>query len=486
MPTINELASTNTITGSDQFPVYVSGSGDARKASASTLLAYIQSAWMDPTYTRVTASPTLAGFTLPLPTTANSLFVLLTPTGTMATGTIVLPAAASAADGQEIVLYTSQEVTALSFTLNGATALNGAPTGIQAGAALTLRYDALSVAWYTTTKPSSVGSGTPNYLPKWTAPTTLGDSIVRDNGTAVSIGGVPTGDRLTVYGTAQATAADSSNGFNAINSSSTAARFPGFRAYNYAGAFAATCETVFQASTARGTFAAPAALLSGDRIGALSFWGHNGVDFFAAANVYARATSNWAAARASELYFQTTSAGTTADRLRISPTGNVQLATNNAVFDAGGTGQGVRLSATPGNPDPNVLDAYDEGTWIPVPNLSVPVTGTVNFTGRYVRVGNLVTLELKIKTQAASTFTWTNVTDWFTGLPASVMPTIEDISTGGAGFVSYMGVIPGAVPSCGILLDAGVFKFRLFSAPAASFTLPADSSMRATLVYFVP
>ena len=25
MPTINELASTNTITGSDQFPVYVSG-----------------------------------------------------------------------------------------------------------------------------------------------------------------------------------------------------------------------------------------------------------------------------------------------------------------------------------------------------------------------------------------------------------------------------------------------------------------------------
>ncbi len=424
MPTINELASTNTITGSDQFPVYVSGNGDARKASASTLLAYIQSAWMDPTFTRVTASPTLAGFTLALPTTANSLFVLLTPTGTMATGTIVLPAAASAADGQEIVLYTSQEVTALSFTLNGATALNGAPSGIQGGGSLTLRYDALSVAWYTTDKPVSVGSGTADYLPKWTAPTTLANSIVRDNGTAVAIGGAPSGDRLTVYGTVQATAADESNGFNAINSSSTAARFPGYRAYNYAGAFAATSETVFEASTARGTFAAPAALLSGDRIGALSFWGHDGAGFFSAASVYARATSNWAAARASELYFQTTNAGTTADRLRIAPTGNVELATANTVFNASGAGQGVRLPASPSNPDPNVLDAYEEGTFTPVYN-GAGIVGTVTFAGRYQRTVNQVTVDIQITVGAASSFTFTSATDWFDNFPAAVVPAAD-------------------------------------------------------------
>ncbi len=424
MPTINELASTNTITGSDQFPVYVSGNGDARKASASTLLAYIQSAWMDPTFTRVTASPTLAGFTLALPTTANSLFVLLTPTGTMATGTIVLPAAASAADGQEIVLYTSQEVTALSFTLNGATALNGAPSGIQGGGSLTLRYDALSVAWYTTDKPVSVGSGTADYLPKWTAPTTLANSIVRDNGTAVAIGGAPSGDRLTVYGTVQATAADESNGFNAINSSSTAARFPGYRAYNYAGAFAATSETVFEASTARGTFAAPAALLYGDRIGALSFWGHDGAGFFSAASVYARATSNWAAARASELYFQTTNAGTTADRLRIAPTGNVELATANTVFNASGAGQGVRLPASPSNPDPNVLDAYEEGTFTPVYN-GAGIVGTVTFAGRYQRTVNQVTVDIQITVGAASSFTFTSATDWFDNFPAAVVPAAD-------------------------------------------------------------
>ena len=159
--TINQLSQLNQLSGADQIPVYSGSNGDARKASLTTLLAYIEQAWMSPAYQRVTASPTLSGFTLTLPTTANSLFVLLTPTGTMATGTIVLPAAATAADGQEIVIYTSQEVTALTFTLNGATAVNGAPTGIQAGASLTLRYDALSVAWYTIeTTGASIASGT--------------------------------------------------------------------------------------------------------------------------------------------------------------------------------------------------------------------------------------------------------------------------------------------------------------------------------------
>jgi hypothetical protein len=165
MPTINQLASLNQLSGSDQIPVYSASNGDARRASVSTLLAYIEQAWMSPAFERVTASPTLAGFTLALPTTASSLFVLLTPTGTMATGTIVLPAAASAADGQEIVLYSSQEVTALSFTLNGATALNGAPTGLPADGSITLRYDVLSVAWYVISKPSTLGVTNGTFIP---------------------------------------------------------------------------------------------------------------------------------------------------------------------------------------------------------------------------------------------------------------------------------------------------------------------------------
>lgn len=465
MPTINQLAQIQTLTGADQIPVYSASNGDARKASLTTLLDWIETTWMSPDYQRVTASPTLAGFTLALPTTASSLFVLLTPTGTMATGTITLPPASGAADGQEIIVYSTQEITVLTLALNGATAVSGAPSGVNANSSLTLRFDAPSATWFTIQKPTSAGTGTVNFVPKWTAPSTLGNSLIEDNGTAVGVGGAPTIDRLTVYGTAQATAADSSNGFNAINSSSTAARFPGFRVYNYAGAFAATCETVFQASTARGTSAAPAALLSGDRIGTVSFWGHNGVDFFSAANVYARATSNWAAARASELYFQTTNAGTTADRLRISPAGNVELAASNTVFNASGAGQGVRLAAAPSSPDPNVLDAYEEGAFTPVYN-GTGIVGTVTFAGRYQRVGNQITLEITISVAAASSLTFTTATDWFDNFPAAITPSVDTFA-GNA-------LLSNAVAF--VAKTAGTFRagFQIQGAPTVVFSPPTS------------
>ena len=165
MTTLNQLSTATTLTSSDQIILYSTINGSGRKASLATLLGWIESAWMSPAYERVTASPTLAGFTLTLPTTANSLFVLLTPTGTMATGKIVLPAASSAADGQEIIVYTSQTVTALSFALNGATAIGGAPSGLLAGDSLTLRYDALSLAWYTISKPSLINSQSGTFTP---------------------------------------------------------------------------------------------------------------------------------------------------------------------------------------------------------------------------------------------------------------------------------------------------------------------------------
>ena len=477
MPTINELASTNTITGSDQFPVYVSGNGDARKASASTLLAYIQSAWMDPNYTRVTASPTLAGFTLALPTTANSLFVLLTPTGTMATGTIVLPPAASAADGQEIVLYTSQEVTALSFTLNGATAINGAPTGIQAGAALTLRYDVLSTAWYTTTKPSSVGSGTPNYLSKWTAPTTLGDSIVRDNGTEVGIGN-PTvaGQKLTVGGNVFAIRTDLDTTVTAVNSNSTVPRSVFFDAANYTDGITGTSG--FRASTSRGTLLVPSAVLSADPLGVFSARAYDGTGFFEAARIQVDAQSNWAAARSASLTFSTCNAGTVASRLYISPVGNVQLATNNTVFDAGGTGQGVRLSSTPGSADPNVLDAYEEGTFTPVYN-GVGVVGTVTFAGAYQRVGNQITVYVTITTAAASTLTFTAASEWLDNFPAAITPPF-DLVAGNA----FVGRTLFSVRKSGATFRA-VLQNMDFSPAGTTVVIPANTSIRYTLATYL-
>jgi hypothetical protein len=436
------------------------------------LLAYIQSAWMDPSYTRVTASPTLAGFTLPLPTTANSLFVLLTPTGTMATGTIVLPAAASAADGQEIIIYTSQEVTTLSFTLNGATALNGASSGLQAGASTTLRYDALSVAWYTISKPISVGTGTPNYLAKWTAPSTIGDSVVRDNGTEVGIGAAPVaGQKLTVSGDVFTIRTDSDVSVAAVNAASTVPRSVFFTASNYTDGITGTAG--FRATTARGTLLVPTAVLSGDPIGVFSARAYDGTGFFDGARMTTTAQSNWAAARSASLTFSTCNAGTVGDRLYISPTGNVQLATNSTVFDAGGTGQGVRLSSTSGSTDPNVLDAYQEGTFTPVYN-GAGVAGTVTFAGRYQRVGDQVTLEITITTAAASSLTFTTASDFFNNFPTAIFPS-TDLVAGNA--------VPDRISA--FVAKIGATFVAKLQGTGATVVIPASGSTRFTLATYL-
>jgi hypothetical protein len=428
---------------------------------------------MSPAFERVTASPTLSGFTLTLPTGANSLFVLLTPTGTMATGTIVLPPAASAADGQEIVLFTSQEVTALTFTLNGATAVGGAPTGIQAGASLTLRYDVLSVAWYTTEKPTSVGSGTVDFLPKWTAPTTLANSIVRDNGTEVSIGGnILPGLKLAVYGNQFNFQSDADTAMSVCNAASTAPRTALFEASNYTDGTTGTAG--FRSNIARGTLLLPAAVLSGDDLGAFISRAHDGTGFFEAGRIQFDAQSNWAAGRSSSLTFSTCASGIVGDRLYISPTGNVQLATNGTSFIASGTGQGIKLPATPGNPDPNTLDAYDEGTFTPVYN-GAGVVGTVTFSCRYQRTGNQVTLEITIVVAAGSSLTYTYATDFLNNIPASIHPSV-DLSVGSYVFDSLFFIIA---------KTGGATSLRFAKSGVASFSLLAGQGLRAQVTYMI-
>jgi hypothetical protein len=41
MPTINQLAAVDDLSGGDSFPIYAASQGDARKVSLTTLLSYI-------------------------------------------------------------------------------------------------------------------------------------------------------------------------------------------------------------------------------------------------------------------------------------------------------------------------------------------------------------------------------------------------------------------------------------------------------------
>lgn len=78
-------------------------------------------------------------------TDTQDVHLILTPAGTLATGTIVLPA--SPANKVEVLVSSTNEVTAL--TVDGGTAtLSGAPTTIAATGYFRMKYDSILSTWF--------------------------------------------------------------------------------------------------------------------------------------------------------------------------------------------------------------------------------------------------------------------------------------------------------------------------------------------------
>ena len=95
---------------------------------------------------------------------------------------------------------------------------------------------------------------------------------------------------------------------------------------------------------------------------------------------------------------------------------------------SGPTGTGLKLPATPGNIDVQVLDCYAEGTW--TPTLAGFVTNTPGtITASYTRVGRMVTLNVYLYAGGSSfgsTLGTTTVT-----VPALMSPTFYGVGHGG-------------------------------------------------------
>ena len=102
----------------------------------------------------VGALPSPAGLVTPeisgnSPSSSLEIFwALLHPAGTLATGTIVLPLNTAVADGTEILMTSTQTITSLTVSLNGATAASGAPTTLTAGSFAKLRFYQATNSWY--------------------------------------------------------------------------------------------------------------------------------------------------------------------------------------------------------------------------------------------------------------------------------------------------------------------------------------------------
>jgi hypothetical protein len=148
MATINQLSAASSVSTGDLLAIYSSVNGDARKLSISALLTYFQQVFASPTMATNIAVPT-TGFSIAVPTpVAQQQWMLLQPAGTLATGTITLPLNTATPDGTEVLVTTTQTITALTISLNGATAANGAPTTLAANAFARMRFVQSTNSWY--------------------------------------------------------------------------------------------------------------------------------------------------------------------------------------------------------------------------------------------------------------------------------------------------------------------------------------------------
>lgn len=148
MPTINQLAGISQVSGGDQLPIYVPNNGDARKVSVSQLLAYFQTVFAAPTVATNLYTPG-AGFNITVPTpVSEQQWMVIQPAGTLATGTVTLPLNTGVPDGTQVLVTTTQIITAFTLALNGAAAAFGAPTTLAADAFFTMRFYQATNSWY--------------------------------------------------------------------------------------------------------------------------------------------------------------------------------------------------------------------------------------------------------------------------------------------------------------------------------------------------
>ena len=148
MPYINQLPLLTQVSSGDQVPVYSPTSGDARRLPMSAMLTYFQEQFASPTLATNFYTPG-TGFNIALPTpVAQQQWALIQPAGTLATGTVTLPLNTLTPNGTEVLVTTTQQITAFTLALNGATAAFGSPTTMAAAAFFRMRFYQATNSWY--------------------------------------------------------------------------------------------------------------------------------------------------------------------------------------------------------------------------------------------------------------------------------------------------------------------------------------------------
>ncbi len=143
---IERLSLIDTVTASTNFAVNVNGQD--YRVLAGTVSDFVKTAVSAGDGKIIQyAAPASTGFTVPITDSSASAWLVLTPSGTLAAGTITLPAVANCVESQEVLVSSSQIVTALTINTNGANII-GAPTTIVVGGFFRLRFEPVLKTWY--------------------------------------------------------------------------------------------------------------------------------------------------------------------------------------------------------------------------------------------------------------------------------------------------------------------------------------------------
>jgi hypothetical protein len=148
MPLIYQLPLLSQVSSGDQFPVYTPANGDARRVSVGALLQFFQQSFASPTVSTQLATPG-TGFNIAIQTpVSQQQWLVIQPAGTLAAGTVTLPMNTQTPDGTEVLITTTQQITAFTLALNGAAAAYGVPGNLAAQDFFRMRFYQATNSWY--------------------------------------------------------------------------------------------------------------------------------------------------------------------------------------------------------------------------------------------------------------------------------------------------------------------------------------------------
>lgn len=149
MAQINQLSAVSKLQLGDLLAIFSTNNGDARKASLSVLLEFIQEN-LGTSLNYITQREVIAntGFNINVASNGQNIWLIMNLTGAFAAGAITLPPLAEAIDGQEVQVFSTRQVTTFTVNGNGAVDVLGEPSSLAAESFFTLRFDAGSNSWY--------------------------------------------------------------------------------------------------------------------------------------------------------------------------------------------------------------------------------------------------------------------------------------------------------------------------------------------------